>query len=346
MSANDRRTHLPALTLALVAAGAAAQSPTPAATTQPAASAPTTTAPAPLRAVRPGTLTIFETNGFHGLETETDRRQLTGKLHAVCFEDDGQTRIVTVYRPNDPGVLLGCPVTFLRVGSDGLVRREPELNTTYAVTFLLDAIFSRSIARSDAAARDEYTQVTALEVAVPASLTVQTHPDPGDAGWMRTETLARFTDAVALPPGRGRLVAWDARFVVDTDGLLSLADVRYTAEIAAQGNMRIVVHANVARSTSRALSADERSGLAGDVKLLYDMAREWRMERGKSRRTLARLAASSPKSVFAPTLAYLGEHLEREIQRFGETTPPHYWRPEGAIDARLRKPSTTQPQAP
>ncbi len=293
------------------------------------ASAAATTRPGGLAAYRPIaplTLAWYDTDGHHGGTDEVQKRRLTGRLLAVGYESPGGPCVLLYYEPRNPEVMAGTPLTFGRVIGGGAVLIEARPERAFVSTFLTDVLFPRELRPGSEAVTEEYRSVTALETQVPVSVRTQTVPDRRGAGWVRTEKLVRPSEDVILPPGPSRVTAWESKYAVEADGTLSLADVRYEAEVPAQ-QLTITVHVHVARRESRALTDAERKRLDEDVSALRQIAMAWRMERGESRRLLDRFEPGASGSVFAPILGWMREHLVREIARYGEYIPPFEWSP-------------------
>jgi hypothetical protein len=290
----------------------------------------------------------YDVTGYHGRQGDEEPRSLTGRMLALSYERDGLSQIITVFMPESPDTLIGCPVTFGRPQPEGRVAMERELHTAYACTLVFDALFPRRLSATEERLSEERAERVILGMPVALALRVQTIPDREGGGWMRTDGLARFSDEVVLPPGRGQVRAWTAKYVVDGEGLLSLVDQFYSAVIAEQGNIVLEVRCNIARTSVRSLSEGETERLREDVSMLRAASRDWRddwkIERGEALKKIRQLMRQEGESAFASALPAIESQLTWEIGRFGEyQREKPQWRPPGAIHGKPEKETNTPP---
>jgi hypothetical protein len=318
----------PVLLLALAAAAAAAAADPP---------------PGPTRAayvgIAPGQVAVFDVIGEHGMEHEAERRDLAGTLMAVGYETDGARGVVTIFHPRKiEKILGGCPITFMKCDSQGNVFRDSEYHAPLASTYMVDALFPIGLVPTAAGKVDILQNVYTLDMQMPANLIVETAPNRNDAGWLRTETLARPSEPRLLPPGSSRLMKWEAKYDVDPRGTIALADNQYRLEVSDLGNAIILVNIRLARSSQRSLTPAEAARLPSDIKILQSVARDWILDRTRALKSLDVLIANPKDCVFAPELPFIRQMLESDIKRIGERDPWRY--PQGS---RATPPPTTQP---
>ncbi len=274
---------------------------------------------APYVGVAPGNIAIFDVVGEHGMEHEADRRVLNGKFVAVGYEKDGQRGVITLYHPDKTDKILGgCPITFLNADATGQVRRDVDYHAPIACTYLVDALFPIKLVPTGEGSTDVLQDVYAIDIPMPANLLVHTIPDRNNAGWVRTELLARPSDPKMLPPGNSRLMFWEAKYDVDPTGQLALADNHYRLEVADLGNSIIIVNVRLSRASTRALTASEVLRLPKDLAIYKSIARDWILDRGRAAKSIDHLIDDSKGCVFASELPFLKQHIQEDIKRVGE----------------------------
>jgi len=274
---------------------------------------------APYIGVAPGNIAVFDVVGEHGMEHEADRRVLNGKFVAVGYEKAGQRGVVTVFHPNKTDkVLGGCPITFLNADASGQVRRDIDYHAPIACTYLVDALFPIKLIPTGEGTTDVLQDVYAIDIPIPANLLVQTVPDRTNAGWVRTELLARPSDPKMLPPGNSRLMSWEAKYDVDPTGQLALADNHYKLEVSDLGNSIIIVNVRLSRASTRALTADEVLRLNNDIAIYKSIARDWILDRGRAAKSIDHLIDDSKGCAFSSELPFLKQHIQDDIKRVGE----------------------------
>ncbi len=274
---------------------------------------------APYVGVAPGNIAVFDVVGEHGMEHEAESRVLNGKFIAVGYEKDGQRGVVTLYHPNKTDkVLGGCPITFLNADASGQVRRDIDYHAPIACTYLVDALFPIKLVPTGEGTTDVLQDVYALDIPMPVNLLVNTVPDRNNAGWTRSEMLARPSDPKLLPPGNSRMMFWEAKYDVDPAGQLALADNRYKLEASEQGNAIIFVNVRLSRASTRALNADEVLRLNKDLAIYKSIARDWILDRGRAAKSIDHLIDDSKGCVFASELPFLKQHIQDDIKRVGE----------------------------
>lgn len=269
--------------------------------------------------MRAGFLAEFDVSGRHGSEADAELRDLEGRAFVVAYLHDGVTQIVFLYQPLHPEkVMIGCPMTFLRIGPDGFAHREKEYKSAFANGLLVPILFPTWLRATEPGMHDIEEPLVALETVIPTLLKVQMLPDPSGPGWVRTERLAKPSDEHVIPPGRGRISDWDAKFEIAADGTPLLADVKYKMQVSSLGNMVLTISGRLNRGQIRPLTPQEQSRIRADVDVLKTIARDWVTDRVKAKKSVDYLLTHSEGSVMAPHAAFLKQQLESDISRIGE----------------------------
>jgi len=269
--------------------------------------------------MRAGFLAEFDVSGRHGSEADTELRDLQGRAVVFAYSHDGITQVVFLYQPDHPEkVMIGCPLTFLRIGPDGFAHREKEYKSAFANSLLIPILFPTWLRATEPGIHDIEEPLVALETVIPTVLKVEMLPDPAGAGWVRTERLAKPSDEHVIPPGRGRISDWDAKYEIAADGTLLLADVKYKMQVSSLGNLVLTISGRLNRAQIRPLSPEEQARIRTDVDVLKTISRDWVTDRVKTRKSVDYLMTHSTGSVMAPHVAFLKQQLESDISRIGE----------------------------
>lgn len=284
------------------------------------ASAPATQ-PAIARAgcVAPGFVAAFDVFGSHGREDEPEQRDLAGKALAVAFKDGDGIQLITLYKPDaSEKILIGCPFSFFRITRTGEFSPEGEFRVAYACRLLNNVLIPRNITKTEERVTDLLQEVPVIDSSIAANLKVQTIPDRNGGSWVRTEKLARESDAKMLPPGRTMLIGWSAKFDVDGRGLLSLGEVSYKLRVSDQGNSIINVATRVTRTAITELTSPQFAALEADTPVLKSIARDWVNDRARAMKSVNYLIEKSKNSVFTDYYPWLKKQLEEDIRKMGE----------------------------
>lgn len=311
MTYANRSVAVLGLTILTLAVGRAAAS----------GSSPQASQAAPVHAgcVAPGFAAMFDVTGEHGMEHESELRNIAGKAIAVAFKDGDGVELVTFFKPDAAEkVLIGCPFSFFHITRAGELRAESEFRTAYACRLLNNVLVPRNIEKTGESVADLLLEVPVLDTSIAANLKVQTVPDRKGAGWVRTESLARNSDAKMLPPGRSVLVDWAAKSDVDGQNLLSLGEVRYKLRVADQGNEIILVSTRVTRAQISELTSQQLVAVQADVAVLKSVARDWVNDRARAMKSLNILIEKSKNSVFTDYYPWVKQQLEKDIKNMGE----------------------------
>lgn len=282
---------------------------------------PQATQPSIIRAgcIAPGYVATFDVTGQHGMEHETEQRNIAGKAVAVAFKEGDGVELITLFKPDAAEkVLIGCPFSFFHLTRAGDLNQEGDLRNAYACRLLNNVLIPRNILKTEERVSDLLQEVPVIDSSIAANLKVQTVPDRNGPGWVRTESLARNSDAKMLPPGRSMLIDWSGKYDVDGKNLLSLGEVRYKLRVSDQGNAIIVVATRVARSNIAELSSPQLAAIETDLPVLKSVARDWVNDRARAMKSLNVLIEKSKNSVFTDYYPWVKKQLEKDIQSMGE----------------------------
>ncbi|MFO0972841.1 MAG: hypothetical protein U1A27_05295 [Phycisphaerae bacterium] len=269
----------------------------------------------------PQTLATYSVSGYYGLRTEKTPRSLAGTIRVACAKDGDLTRIVTVYDCQQPGVTIGCPISFFRKNENTEPAREPGLGSAYACTFVNHVLWPAHVRGGKEPPAELLAQVIAIDTPMSANLKVQTGPRPKGGGWRWSESLARFSDEQMLPPGRSRLTEWTGAYEYDAEGLLESADQSYALQVSQQGNMEIVVKVTLKRTELRPFSASEAARFSADAAAGQELAKIWHQKRNQGIALLEKLQHESPAGIYGPMLASMRKQAEAERERFKAAQP-------------------------